>query len=86
MEKEGVQTVPIAHNDDKRQLTAVLAITAAGDYLPPQLLYQRKTPKCHPNVAFPDGWDVWYSENHWSNETTMKRYIDKVIVPFVIEK
>ena len=86
MEKEGAQTVPIAHSDDKRQLTAVLAITAAGDYLPPQLLYQGKTPKCHPNVAFPDGWDVWHSENHWSNETTMKWYIDKVIVPFVIEK
>ena len=40
--KEGARTVPIAHNDDKRQLTAVLAITAAGDYLPPQLLYQGK--------------------------------------------
>ena len=43
MEK-GAQTVPITHSDDKRQLTAVLAITAAGDYLPPQLLYQGKTP------------------------------------------
>ena len=29
MEKEGTNIVPIAHNDDKRQLTAVLAITAA---------------------------------------------------------
>ena len=28
----------------------------------------------------------WHSENHWSNEITMKRYIDKVIVPFVSEK
>ena len=52
MEKEGAKIVPIAHSDDKRQLTAVLAITAAGDYLPPQLLYQRKTPKCHPQVSF----------------------------------
>ena len=30
MEKEGAQTVPIAHCDDIRQLTAVLAVTAAG--------------------------------------------------------
>ena len=45
MEKEGAKIVPIAHNDDKRQLTAVLAITTAGDYLAPQLLYQGKTPK-----------------------------------------
>jgi len=67
-------------------LTAVLAVTAAGDYLPPQLLYQGKTPKCHPQVAFPDGWDVWHSKNQWSNEITMKHYIHKVIVPFVTEK
>ena len=86
MDKKGAQTVPISHSDDKRQLTAVLAVTAAGDYLPPQLLYQGKTLRCHPQVAFSDGWDVWHSENHWSNEITMKRYIDKVIVPFVMEK
>jgi len=86
MEKEGAKTVPIAHNDDKRQLTAVLAVTAAGGYLPQQLLYQGKMPKCHPQVAFPDGWDVWHSEYHWSNEITMKSYIEKVIVPFVTKK
>ena len=86
MEKEGAKIVPIAHSDDKRQLTAVLAITAAGEYLPPQLLYQGKTPKCHPQVSFPAGWDVWHSHNHWSNEITMKRYIDNIIVPFVTQK
>ena len=86
MEKEGAKIVSIAHSDDKRQLTAVLAITAAGDYLPTQLLYQGKTPKCHPQISFPSGWDVWHSENHWSNELTMKRYIDKIIVPFVTKK
>ena len=42
MEK-GAKIVPIAHSDDKRQLTAVLAITAADENLPPQLLYQGKT-------------------------------------------
>ena len=86
MEKEGTKIVPIAHNDDKRQITAVLAITASGDYLPPQLLYQGKTPKCHPQISFTPGWDVWHSENHWSNEITMKRYIDRIIVPFVTQK
>lgn len=86
MEKEGAKIVSIAHSDDKRQLTAVLAITASGEYLPPQLLYQGKTPKCHPQVLFPTGWDVWHSENHWSNEITMRRYIDNIIVPFVIKK
>ena len=86
MEKEGTKIVPIAHNDDKRQLTAVLAITVAGEYLPPQLLYQGKTSKYHPQVSFPTGWDVWHSENHWSNEITMRRYIDNIIVHFVIKR
>ena len=86
MEKKGAKIVLIAHSDDKRQLTAVLAITAAGDYLPPQLLYQGKTPKCHPQVSFPAGWDVWHSHNHWSNAITMKCYIDNIIVPFVTQK
>jgi len=86
MEKEGAQTVPTAHSNDKRQLTAVLAVTAAGDYLPLQLFYQGKTPKCHPQVVFLDGWDAWHSENYWSNQITMKCYIDKVIVALISRK
>ena len=52
-----------------RQTTAVLAVTANGEYL-----------------QFPEGWDVWHTENHWSNEDSMKRYIKKVIIPFVKQK
>jgi len=37
MEKYGKKSVPIAHADDKRQITAVLAGNATGKYLPPQL-------------------------------------------------
>ena len=72
MEKQGTKVIPIANADDKRQLTAVLAATAGGEYLPPQLLYKGKTAKCHPPVIFPDGWDVWHTDNHWSNEETIK--------------
>ena len=35
MHKAGAKIVPIAHADDKRQITAVLAANAKGDYLPP---------------------------------------------------
>lgn len=48
-----------------------------GEYLPPQLIYEGKTPRCHPRVNFPDKWDIWHTENHWSNEVTTKRYIEK---------
>ena len=47
MEREGAKVVSIAHADDKRQITATLAVTATREYLAPQLLYKgedRKMP------------------------------------------
>ena len=87
MHQAGEKIIPIANIDDKRQITAVLAVSLTGTYLSPQLIYQGKTERCHPQFnAVPDGWDIWHSTNHWSNEETMKRYITKVIVPFVQKK
>ena len=83
MHKAGEKIVPIANSDDKRQITAVLAVTMNGEYLPPQLIYQGKTTRCHPVVSFPHQWDVWHSDNHWSTEETMGRYIRNIIVPYV---
>ena len=54
----GDKVVPIAKSDDKRQITAVLAASIAGEYLSPQLLFQGKTTRCHPSVTFPEGWDI----------------------------
>ena len=75
--------IPISHSDDKRQITGVFAVTATGKFFPPQLIYKGKTERCHPKVSTPAGWDVWHSDNHWSTEETMVRYIEKIIVPFV---
>ena len=86
MNKAKEKIIPIASSDDKRQITAVLAVTLTGEFLPPQLIYQGKTNRSHPTVQFPKDWDVWHTENHWSNEETMKRYIEKIIVPFVSNK
>ena len=80
------EVIPIANSDDKRQITALLAATLTGEYLPLQVIYKGKTLRCHTNVSFPQGWDVWHSDNHWLNEETMKRYIEKIIVPFVSQK
>ena len=55
-------------------------------YLPPQILYKGMTKWCHPVVAFPCGWDVWHSSNHWSNEDAIKRYLDTITIPFVNEQ
>ena len=86
MHRTGDKIVPIAKSDDKRQITAVLAASIAGEYLSPQLLFQGKTTRCHPSVTFPEGWDIWHSENHWSNEETMVRYIERIIIPYVAKK
>ena len=35
MHRSGEKVVPITNSDDKRQITAVLAVTMSGEYLPP---------------------------------------------------
>ena len=82
----GEKVVPIVGSDDKREITAVLAATSSGKHLPPQLLYKGMTKRCHSVVAFSCGWDIWHSSNHWSNEDTMKRYLDTIMTPFVNEQ
>ena len=69
-----------------RQITAVLAANATGEYLPPQLIYKGKTTRCHPHAKFPEEWNIWHTENWWSNEETMKRNIQKVVVPLISRK
>ena len=44
MHRSKEKAIPIANSEDKRQITAVLAVTMMGDYLPPQLVYKGKTP------------------------------------------
>ena len=72
LDKQGTTQVPLTGLDDKRQITAVLTCTAIGHLLSPQLLYQGTT-RCHPQVNFPDSWDIWHSESHWSTHETVKR-------------
>ena len=86
MEKEGTKRIELAGKEDKRQLTAVLAGSMSGDFLPPQIIYQGKTNRCLSYVEFPVGWHITYSANHWCNEITMKDYINKILLPYVKEK
>ena len=86
MHRSGEKVVPIINSDNKRQITADLAVTMSRQYLPPQLIYQGKTKHCHPAGEVPEGWDIWHSHNHWSNEETMLRYVEMVIMPFIDAK
>lgn len=86
MEVEGARRVEIAGKGDKHQLTAVFGGSMAGDFLPIQLIYQGKTHRCLPQVQFPNDWHVTFSANHWSNEGTMKDYIQKVLFLYIRAK
>ena len=57
MEKEGSKRVEITGKDDKRQITAVLAGTVNGNFLPVQLIYKGTTKRCLSTFKFPDDWD-----------------------------
>ena len=68
----GEKVIAIANSDDKRQVTAVFAVTMIGQYLQPQVIYKGKTIMCHPKVDAPKGWDIWHIDNHWPDEETIK--------------
>ena len=60
MEKEGARRVELVGKDDKCQLTAVFVGSMIGEFLPSQLIYQRKMHWCISKVEFPDDWDVTF--------------------------
>ena len=35
--------------------------------------------RCLPQYKFPTGWDITFTENHWSNEETTCRYIINIL-------
>ena len=78
----GSKQVPIIGLEDKREITALLACSLHGNLLPPQLIYQGKSDRCHPPVDFPRGWDIFNSENHRSTSFTLQRFVDNVLGPW----
>ena len=78
MEKVSAKRVEIVGANDKRQITAVFTGAMSGEFLSPPLIYQGKTPKCLPpldNIS--SDWDITFTENHWANEATVMRYLEK---------
>ena len=83
MDETGSKNVPITGLDDKREITALFAGAADGSFLPPQLIYGGKTDRSHPQgIQFPHEWNITHNDNHWSNETSMLEYLEKVIKPY----
>ena len=85
MEAKGSTRIEIQGVDDKRQITALLTGTMSGAFLPAQLIYKGKTPACLPKFVFPENWSITYNESHWANENTVLSYIEKVLLPYVVD-
>jgi hypothetical protein len=88
-ESVGSSSVAVVGAEDKRQITVCIASSLIGSLLPPQIIFQGKTPRCLPPSdslsmleAKASNAHVTFSENHWSNQATMKEYIEKIVVPY----
>ena len=83
--EQGSRQVPVVGKEDKWEITVLLAVSATGVLLPPQVIYQGKTIGCHAKITFPTDWDITHSESHWSTEVTMLTYLDNVVIPYFAE-
>lgn len=48
-----------------------------------QLIYTGTTERSLPRFEFPDGFHVTNNASHWSNESTMLLFIDKILGPYL---
>ena len=63
LEFSGAQSVPVKGKGKGKQITGTFSITAAGKFLPMELIYTEKTQRCHPKgIPFPNGFDVTHSK------------------------
>lgn len=86
MATKGSKQVSITNLDDKREMTILVTINAAGQLLPTTMIYGGKTHKCLPAVSFPQEWFISHTENHWCNSQLMCLYIDQILVPYAEKK
>ena len=80
---KGAKTVPIKGIDDNRQITATSTVSMIGNFLPFQLIYEEKMPRCLPRFDFPADFNVTFSDNHWSNTEKSIELFEKVIFPYL---
>jgi hypothetical protein len=80
----GSSDVAVVGAEDKRQITACVAASLRGDLLPLQLIFQGKTDRCLPSTSAASiaaRVDITHSDNHWSTQQTMQRWITRVLLP-----
>ena len=64
---------------EKKHFTAVLAVNAAGDFLPTLTIFKGK--RAIKNLVTPPGWIVTVNDKAWMREETMLQWINEVLRP-----
>jgi hypothetical protein len=91
----GVSQVPVLGLEEKRAFTLVVAVSASGDLLPFQAIFQGKTNQSTPSQQAPrqdeanrQGFRFEYSgtRTYWSNIATMKAWVTKILEPYWCSK
>jgi hypothetical protein len=83
-EMVGSSDVAIVGAEDKRQITVCVAASLRGELLPLQLIFQGKTARSLPAstaASTAARVDITCSDNHWSTQATMQRWITNVLLP-----
>lgn len=83
---KGSKPVELAGLDNTRQVTATPAACLDGTFLPMQIFYQGTAAHSHPMYAFPKGFDIFHTPNHWANEETCLRFFKKIVFPYIKQK
>ena len=79
--EKGAKEVPGIAADDKRALTIDFALTADGQVVPPQVIFEGTTDRCHrENTCYfeKNGWLIRHSCNHWSNTDLALEYLENI--------
>ena len=77
------KAVPIKGVDDKRQITTTFTVSITGNFLPIQLIFGGKTPRCLPSFDFQADFKVTFSDNHWLNTEKSTELFEKVIFSYL---
>jgi hypothetical protein len=87
----GSAQVPVLGLEEKRAFTLVVAVSAAGDLLPFQAVFQGKTAQSTPSRNAPSraeaeklGFCFEYSgtATYWSNQAMMKAWVTQILEPY----
>ena len=79
--------MPLVGKRKKKQITGTFTVTMSGLFLPMQLIYKGKSPRCLPQgITFPENFNLTFTPNHWGNEDKVIEHLEKIVFPFVVEK